>query len=57
MTAVEQIAQLKAENAPLRAALAAAQQQVACLSEHLQDLEQRLAKDSHHSSKAHLCLY
>ena len=51
MTAAEQITQLKAENAPLRAALAAAQQQVACLSKRLRDLEQRLAKDSHNSSK------
>jgi transposase len=51
MTAAERIVQLEAENAALRAALAAAQQQVACLSERLRDLEQRLAKDSHTSSK------
>lgn len=51
MTAVERIAQLEAENAALRAALAAAQQQVTVLSERLGDLEQRLAKDSHNSSK------
>ena len=51
MTAAERIAQLEAENAALRAALAAAQQQVARLSERLRDLEQRLAQDSHNSSK------
>ena len=51
MTAAEQITQLKTENATLRAALAAAKPQVACLSERLRDLEQRLAKESHTSLK------
>jgi transposase len=51
MTAAERIAQLKAENAALRTGLAAAQQQVVRLSERLRDLEQRLAKESHNSSK------
>ncbi len=51
MTAAERIAQMEAENASLRAALAAAQQQVAHLTARLRDLEQRLAKDSHNSSK------
>src|SRR5579885_2416888 len=51
MKAAERIAQMEAENASLRAALAAAQQQVAHLTARLRDLEQRLAKDSHNSSK------
>lgn len=51
MTAAERIAQLEAENAALRAELAVAQHQVTLLTERLRELEQRLAKNSHNSSK------
>jgi hypothetical protein len=44
MTLEERNAQLEAENARLR-------EQVAALLVHMQDLEARLAKDSHNSSK------
>ena len=52
MTAAERIAKFEAENAALRAELAAAQHQLTLLTERLRDLEQRLAKNSHNSSKA-----
>lgn len=51
MTAAERIAKLEAENAALRAELAAAQHQVTLLTERLRELEQRLTKNSHNSSK------
>jgi len=44
MTAEEEIASLKAENARQR-------EQIAALLERVRELEARLAKDSHHSSK------
>jgi transposase len=51
MTAEECIAQLEQENAQLRAELAEAQQQIVQLAERLHQVEGRLAKDSHNSSK------
>lgn len=54
MTSQERIAELEAENAALRAQvgeLAALREQVALLSEQVQTLQGRLAKDSHNSSK------
>src|SRR5258707_4750349 len=54
MTPEKRIAELEAENAALRAQvgeMTALREQVALLSEQVQALEARLAKDSHNSSK------
>ena len=51
MSAEERIAQLEQENRELRAKLAEAHQQIAQLTERLQQVEGQLAKDSHNSSK------
>src|SRR5258706_378746 len=54
MTPEKRIAELEAENAALRAEvgkMTALREQVALLSEQVQALEARLAKDSHNSSK------
>jgi transposase len=51
MTAAERIAKLVAENAALRAELAAVQHPVTLLTERLQDLEQRLTPNSHKGSE------
>jgi transposase len=51
MTAEERIAQLEQENAQRRSELAAAYQQITQLTERLRQVEGRLAKDSHNSSK------
>jgi transposase len=54
MTAQERIAELEAENAALRAQvgeLGALREQVALLTEQIQTLQGRLAKDSHNSGK------
>src|SRR2546428_9640098 len=51
MTAEERIAQLEQENAQLRAVVAEAYGLIVHLTERLQQVEGRLAKDSHNSSK------
>ncbi len=51
MSQEERIAQLKQENAELRAQLAEAYEQISQLAERLQRVERQLAKDSHNSSE------
>lgn len=51
MTPADEMAQLKADYAELQARYAQAQEQIALLLSRVQDLEARLAKDSHNSGK------
>jgi|SRR6266436_3340309 uncharacterized coiled-coil protein SlyX len=51
MTPADEIAALKAENARVQALYEQAQEQVTLLLGRVRDLEARLAKDSHNSSK------
>jgi transposase len=51
MTLADEIAQLKADHAELQARYAQAQEQIALLLSRVQELEARLAKDSHNSGK------